>query len=38
VLGCLIGAAGGPLQAASRTLLIASRRRTASRNISGCSR
>jgi UMF1 family MFS transporter len=35
VLGCLIGAAGGPLQAASRTLL---RRRTASRNISGCSR
>jgi UMF1 family MFS transporter len=31
VLGCLIGAAGGPLQAASRSLLIRGRRWTASR-------
>jgi UMF1 family MFS transporter len=37
-LGFLIGLAAGPMQAASRTMLIASRRKTASRNASACSR
>ncbi|MHC2245817.1 UMF1 family MFS transporter [Bradyrhizobium elkanii] len=39
VLGCLIGATGAPLQAASRSLLIRlARRRIASRSILACSR